>query len=246
MINFIIYLTKIIIISFIALLFGSCNYNINFGDGIKGDGKITSEVRNISEDFKSIKVSNGIAVILTQSNEKLVSVKTDQNIQNHIITKVENGVLIIKADEDYNTNTSPKVTVNMPIINDLKASSAAQISSTNILKSNTFEADASSGSDINVDVEAENISLQTSSGSEITANGKAIKLNTNSSSGSGIDTKKLLANEIVAKASSGSTIDVSPILSLKAKASSGANINYHTTPKSITKEESSSGSVSQN
>ena len=227
-------------------MFGSCNYNINFGDGIKGDGKIIFEVRNISEDFKSIKVSNGIAVILTQSNDKLVSVETDQNIQNHIITKVENGILIIKADEDYNTNTSPKVTVNMPIINDLKASSAAQISSTNILKSNTIEMDASSGSDINVDVEAENISLQTSSGSEITANGKAIKLNTNSSSGSGIDTKKLLANDIIAKASSGSTIDVSPILSLKAKASSGANINYHTTPKSITKEVSSSGSVSQN
>lgn len=246
MIKFMIHLAKIIVISFIALLFGSCNFNMNFGDGIKGNGKVTSEVRNISENFESIKVSHGIEVILTQSNNKLISVETDENIQNHIIIKVENGVLIVKADENYNTSKSPKVTINTPVINDLKASSASEISSTNVLKSNNMEIDASSGSEINIDIEAENISLESSSGSEITANGKAIKLQTNASSGSNINAQELMANEIIATASSGSDTDVFPILSLKAKASSGADISYHKSPKSIAIAESSGGSVSEN
>ena len=246
MIKFMIHLAKIIVISFIAILFGSCNLNWNFGDGIKGNGKVTSEVRNISENFESIKVSQGIEVILTQSNDKLISVEIDENIQKHIITKVENGILIVKADENYNTSKSPRVTIKMPIVSGLKASSAAEISSTNILKSNNIEIDASSGSEINIDVESENISLETSSGSEITANGKAISLQTHASSGSNIDAHELMANEIIATASSGSDIDVFPILSLKAKASSGANISYHKTPKNITIAESSGGSVGQN
>ena len=241
-----IHLAKIIVVSFIAILFGSCDFNINFGDGIKGNGKVISQVRNISENFESIKVSQGIEVILTQSNDKLVSVETDENIQNHIITEVENGTLIVKADENYRTSKSPRVTINMPTVSELKSSSDAEISSTNILKSNNIEVDASSGSEINVDIEAENMSLETSSGSEITANGKAMKLQTKASSGSSINATELMANEIIATASSGSSIDVFPILNLKAKASSGANIDYHKTPKSITKEESSGGSVSEN
>ena len=241
-----IHLAKIIVLSFIAILFGSCNFNMNFGDGIKGNGKITSEIRNISENFENINVSQGIEVILTQSDDKLVSVETDENIQKLIVTKVENGVLIVKADEDYNTSKSPRVTIKMPVISGLKASSAAEISSTNVLKSNSAEIDASSGSEINIDIEAENISLETSSGSEITANGKAINLQVHASSGSNINAQELLANEIIAKASSGSDINVFPILSLNAKASSGADISYHKNPKSIKKEESSGGSVNEN
>ena len=246
MIKFMIHLAKIIVISFIALLFGSCNINWNFGSGIKGNGKITSSVRNITENFENIKVSQGIEVIITQSNDKLVSVETDANIQEHIIIKVENNTLIVKADENYNTSKSPRVTVNMSTVKELKSSSDAEISSTNVLKSNDIEIEASSGSEINIDVESENITLKSSSGSEISVNGKAINLEINASSGAQIEAQELLANDINVIASSGSDVSVFPILDLKAKATSGANVAYHKIPKTITVVESSGGNVSEN
>ena len=58
-----IHLAKIIVISFIAILFGSCNFNMNFGEGIKGNGKIASQVRNISENFESIHNHSAYALI---------------------------------------------------------------------------------------------------------------------------------------------------------------------------------------
>jgi ABC-type cobalt transport system substrate-binding protein len=45
MIKYLVILTKIIIITLIALLFSSCKYNGNWGDGIDGTGNVTVEKR---------------------------------------------------------------------------------------------------------------------------------------------------------------------------------------------------------
>lgn len=245
MIKLLINLVKLIVAACVSLFFASCNYQINLGNGIKGDGIITSEIRQVSENFENIEVSQGIKVVLTQSSNKSVSVETDKNIQKNIITKVEKGVLIIEADENYNTSKAPVVTINMPYIKELKASSASEITSTNTIKSNNIAIEASSGSEINVNSEAEKITLKASSGSEIAINGKAINLEVDASSGSNVKASKLLANTIRSKASSGSSVDVYPILSLDANASSGSSIDYYNNPKMVKKEKNSAGSVNQ-
>lgn len=242
MIKVITILTKIIIVSMIALLFSSCKYDINLNN-IKGNGDITSQKRNIESDFKSIDVSYGIEVVLEQSNNKSVMVEADSNLQNHIITKVENGVLVIKSDQSYNSTKTPKVTVQMPIIEDLQASSGSSIKSTNTIKGENINLSTSSAAEMDINLEADNISLDSSSGSSIKANGKALKLETTASSGSEITADDLLANEVNADVSSGATTSVHPIVSLIAEASSGGEINYNTTPKSIQKNISSGGSI---
>jgi len=136
------------------------------------------------------------------------------------------------------------VNVKMPEINGLTTSSGSEISSSKTLISNNINAKSSSGSHINIDVEADAITLETSSGSNIEAKGKALKLETSSSSGSQINAKNLMANEVIAQTTSGSNTSVYPIVKLEAKASSGSSINYHKVPKTLTKEESSGGSVS--
>ena len=95
-------LTKFIVAATIALLLNSCNIKTDFGNGEKGNGKITTEVRNIKESFVSIDVSTGIEVILEQSADKFVSVEAESNLQKLIDTKVANGVLIIEPNESIN------------------------------------------------------------------------------------------------------------------------------------------------
>lgn len=245
MIKIITIITKFIVATLIALLFSSCNPSFHLGNGIKGSGNITTETRAVNEDFKSIEVSYGIKVNVEQSDTKSITVEADDNLQEHIITKIENGVLKIESDKNYNSTETPVVNVKMAVINGLSASSGSEITSSNTLITENINVKSSSGSQINIDVEADAISLESTSGSSIEANGKALKLETSSSSGSEINAENLMANEVVSQTSSGSSTSVYPIVKLDAKASSGGSISYHKIPKTISKEESSGGSVDE-
>lgn len=235
--------TRIVMATAVALAFTSCK-DVDFG-GIDGNGNVTTETRTVNGDFTDIEASNGLNVVLEQSDTKSITVETDENLQEHIITKVENGVLIIETDENIDESEAKKVTIKLPKITGIKASSGTSIISVNVLKSDVIKIKSSSGSEIEVALEVDNITSESSSGSSITLSGKALSLETASSSGSEIDATKLLVNDVTAQASSGSSISVHPILSLKAKASSGSSVDYHNVPKSITKEENSGGSVSK-
>lgn len=237
------HLRQIFLCLFLTFSLASCRTSIDIG-AEDGNGNITKETRTITEKFDKISVSTGIKVIVKQNNNTAVTVETDENIQPLIITKVENGVLVIKAKDAYNTDKSPEVSVNMPFVSGLESSSGASIVSSGVLKSASLSVDSSSGSDINIDVEADYISLDSSSGSTIKASGKALKADTSSSSGSTINASGLMANDVFAQTSSGSTSKVYPIVSLNAKASSGSSLLYKNVPEKLQKSESSGGNVS--
>jgi hypothetical protein len=246
MIKIITIITKFIVAALMALSLFSCGNSFTIGNGIEGSGNMVNESRTVSQDFKKIKVSNGIKVEVEQTSNTSIAIEADDNIIKHIITKVENNVLMIYSDESYNSSKSPKVTVKMPFINGLSASSGSQIRSSNVLITEKIDVKSSSGSQVDIEVEADAISIESSSGSSVESKGKALILETSASSGSEIIAKELMANEVISQASSGSSTFVYPILKLDGKASSGSSINYHKVPKTLTKDESSGGTVSEN
>ncbi len=245
MLKLITLITKFIIAALMALLFSSCVNSVNLGNRTKGSGNITTETRDAGQDFKSIEVSRGIRVIVEQSDRKSITVVADDNLQQHIITKIENGVLIVESDESYNSTETPVVNVKMPVINGLSTSSGSEITSLGTLITENIIVKSSSGSQISITVEADAIEIETSSGSSIEASGKALKLETSSSSGSKIEAKNLMTNEVISQAASGSNTSVFPIVKLEAKASSGGHIGYHKIPKTLSKKENSGGSVNE-
>ena len=243
MIKIIIHITKFIIATITALLFASCNFN---GNSIEGSGNITKEKRIVQGDFKKVSVSNAIDLVIEQSDSTEITVEADDNLQKEIVTRVENGTLVISCKfSSFHNITMKKVTVKMPVIDKLEASSASSVQSKNIIHGEDINIEASSASTIDINVESDNITCDSGSGSTINIEGKALKIKTSASSGSTIDAKKLLANEVHAEASSGASINVHPIVSLKAEANSGASINYDSTPKNIEKTSNSGGSISQ-
>jgi len=248
MVKFILFLTKLVITAFLAILFTACNYNVDLGGpSIKGDGNVVTETRNTNSNFTSVEASRAVEVEIEQSNERSIAVVADKNLQNHITTEVENGVLKISTDANIKSAESRKVIVKMPKIEALQTSSAAKIICKNTIRSNDLSLSSSSASEIEVAFEGESLSAETSSAGNIRVSGKALKFESDSSSGSVINAEKLLANDINATASSGSGIDVYPLATLEARASSGAHITYHNQPKNnIEKKSSSGGSISKN
>ena len=245
MIKVITLITKFIVITLMALFFGSCNQmgNIN---SITGSGHVTTEKRTVTGDFKNVEVNNALDLVIEQSDKTEIIVEADDNLQKEITTKVENGVLVISCKFGNFINvSSKKITVKMPVIEGIEASSASTVNANTTLKGSNLNLASSSAASINLTTEYETVQLSTSSASNQTIKGKALHVEAEASSGSVINTTDLLANEVVASSSSGASITVHPIVNLKAKASSGGNITYNGTPKSIQKEENSGGSVHQ-
>ena len=242
MLRFIVFITKLVITTAVALLFASCQ----FDSGINGNGNVTTESRPADAEFTSVEASRGLEVEIQQADKKSITVITDSNLQTHILTDITNGVLTITSDQNIRSSESQKVIVTMPISVALQSSSAAEIKSKSMLKSDDLSLNASSGSEMEVAVEGENLDVETSSGSNIKISGKIIKLKTAASSGSEIDAEKAMSNNVTAQASSGSNIGVYPLVSLDAKASSGGNVTYHNNPKDgVVRKASSGGTISK-
>ena len=245
MVKFVVFCTKIIAVTIAAVLFSSCHANIDFGNGIDGNGNVTTEKRNVGSNFTKIDVSRGLNVTLEQADTYFVEVEADQNLQEHISTKVENGTLFITADEGIDEATAKTIHVKLPLLTALETTSGSSVRTKNTFNGTDIDIKTSSGSEADLSLEFDNVRCESSSGSTLSVKGKALKLKTDSSSGSSIDAQGLLVNDVVSEATSGSSTNVHPAVSLNAKASSGSSIDYNSSPKTVSKEESSGGSVSK-
>jgi len=245
MTRFVIFFSKMIAATLVALSISSCNHGINLGNNITGSGKVVTEKRNVT-NFDKVTVSQGLECEVIFSDQLEVTIEADDNLINGIHTTVQNGTLDISSEYDNYINVvSKKIIVRMPKIVSLESTSGSTLKSNNVLNSNDITLKSSSGSSLEVEVEADKVTLETSSGSEQKVTGKALKVFTASSSGSHIDANGLLANEVNAQSSSGSSTTVNAVVLLDAKASSGSSITYLNSPKEVRKEESSGGSVSK-
>ena len=248
MIKIIVHVTKIIITVITALLFSSCVFSDKnggsiFSEKVSGTGNVVKQDRNINQSFTYISVSNNLEVILEQSNQTSVTVEADENLQEHIKTEVENNELKIYADANIRNAEAKKIVVRTPQIKGISTFSGASVTNSTLLKAETLNLSSSSGSSLNVTIDANNATCETSSGSTITVHGNTVQLTTDSSSGSSLNAKGLTAKNVTAEASSGSNTSVNPQESLEADASSGGSIQYINTPKRLDKDTSSGGSV---
>tara|TARA_R110002049_G_scaffold14471_1_gene61080 strand:+ start:2247 stop:2972 length:726 start_codon:yes stop_codon:yes gene_type:complete len=236
-------LARITITLILAILFSSCGFDINFGNGKKGNGIVDEESRTVTSDFTAVSVSEGLDVYVTQGSDFEIVVEADENIIDLIGTDIKNGTLRIHAIENIGRATK-KVYVTLPVIIALETSSGAALFTKNAIDAENIELSASSGSNLQIgELKAENVSTDSSSGAHIKLAGEAEILNSNASSGSGIKAENLRTAKCNASASSGAGITVNVSESLIAKASSGGDIRYTGNAK-VEHEKSSSGSVS--
>ena len=234
-------LAKIAIAILLALFTSSCAFDISFGEGQRGNGQIVEESRTVTEEFTVVYASEGLDVFVTQGNDFSINVEADENIIELIGTDIRDGRLKVHAIENIGRATK-NVYVTLPVVDALETSSGADLIAQNTITSDKIELEASSGSDLEVEVDANEVVAETSSGADIKVSGRTDMLYADASSGSDIKARGLLAKRCNADASSGADISVNVSESLVADASSGADISY-TGEASVQKKKSVSGSV---
>ena len=232
-------LYKIIAITLLLVFASSCVIN----GGIRGNGNIETQKRNVSKDFTSIKVSQGIKVYLTTNERVSVNVEADENIIDLIETEVHDGVLKISLSKNVWRSNKRKVYVSASTITSIRTSSGASVRLENTLKADRLDLRASSGSDIRGTVRVSDLEADTSSGADIRLSGTAENFDARASSGSNIRAFDLEAEYVKAKASSGADIRVNASKDINARASSGGDVKYRGEAKRINSRKSVSGSV---
>ncbi|MEM8999192.1 MAG: head GIN domain-containing protein [Bacteroidota bacterium] len=234
-------LARIAIAFLVALFSSSCAFDINFGNGKVGNGEVTEETRKITGEFTEVYASEGLDVFVTQDDDFKITVEADENVIDLIGTDIKDGKLRIHTIENIGRATK-NIYVSLPDITALKTSSGADLTTQNTIQTDKIELDASSGSDLQVALEATEVDADASSGADIKVSGETDRLNADASSGADIRARQLLTKRCIADASSGADISVNVSESLIADASSGADISY-TGDASVQKKKSVSGSV---
>ncbi|WP_276390000.1 head GIN domain-containing protein [Eudoraea chungangensis] len=237
-------LARITIAFILALFLSSCAFDIDFGQGVKGNGAVTTDERPITGEFTVVSAAEGLDVYVTQAPEFEIRVEADENVIDLIATDIKGDKLKIHCTQNIGRATK-KIFVTLPEITGLYASSGADLVANGIIEADKITLNASSGSDLNAEIMADEANADTSSGADMRLSGEAISLQASASSGAGINAKNLIVQNCKANASSGADISVNVSESLVADASSGADIRY-TGEASIQAKNSVSGSVRKN
>jgi len=238
MIKVFVHISKAIVGFVAALLFASC------GAKLDGSGNVTTQTRTVEGNYESISAETGLEVYVVQGSKASVIVEADDNLQEHIKVEVNGSELKIYADADINAGTK-KITVTLPNIVSLEASSTAIIKSKIVIKSDEISLNAESAASIEVGVDAKTVNCEASSSGTLKVSGKTSDLNTVSSSGGSINASALTAEDAEAEASSGGNTKVNVTGKLTADAESGGIITYINNPKTVKSNATSGGSVNK-
>lgn len=232
-------IAKLTLVGILFMSLSSCVF-----EGVKGNKNVTSQTRNISSDFDAISVSRGLDVYLTIGFSTSLEIEADENLHEIITTEVEDGVLKISADKNIRSAKSKKIYVTAKSINEIKATSAAEIRSENTIEADELRLVATSAAELRLSVEANNISCSSTSAAEVRLEGRAENLTVKSTSAAEVNAKGLKTKRCDVSATSAANAYVNVADELDARATSAASIRYTGNPKKVKKKSTSAGSIS--
>ena len=233
---------KILTFLLITALFSSCA--VDMFNRVNGNRNVVTEDRSTKEYFTKIKVSTGLDLYISQGSTNQITVEADENLQDIILTEVNDGILIIYSKKNIWKAKARKVYVTIKNLEAIIATSGSDVYTNEALEVNNLNISATSGADIHVSVDADTIETKATSGSNIEVSGASNNHISKATSGASIDAYQLRSKNVTVKVTSGANINVYASESIDAKATSGGDIDFKGSPKKVNKKTSSGGSVS--
>ena len=227
------------IFAVLGIFLSSCWF---LGPSIKGNGKVTEQIREVGS-FEQIAVSRGMNVYITQGTPAKVVVIADSNLHEIIETEVNGRVLKVTVKENIRWAKEKKVMVTVEKLTDVNVSSGANTWSQAQIVTENLKLHASSGANLTMDVHTKSLIANASSGANIYLSGLAKEADLETSSGAYLKGEALKADQCKIHASSGGNVSSTVIEKLEAHASSGGNIAYFGNPTSTTVNTSSGGNI---
>jgi len=207
-----------------------------------------AEVRNVPA-FSGIKVSGGIDVYLSQSQDYALAVSaSDQKYRDGIKTEVNNGILNISYEGGnfrLNTNRKLRVYTSFKKMVSLEASGASHLIFSNIFEANSAKMELSGASEIKGAVRIRDLVLNISGASTIKVEGSVENLKINASGASDVKNYSLIIDNCIAELSGASDVRITVNESLTARATGASTLYYKGNPQKSDINSSGASNISQ-
>lgn len=190
-----------------------------------------AEIREISGSFNSIKITGGIDLFLTQSDEEAVVISAaEDKFKEGIKTVVEDNTLKIYyfGEKSWNSfkNKNLRVYVSFKNLQKLDASSACDIQVAGSIKVPSLTLSLSGASDFKGAVNVGELKIGASGASDVTIKGIATSVRIETTGASDVKGYDLITELCTASASGASDINITVNKEIKATASGASDISY--------------------
>ena len=214
---------------------------------IEGNGDYAKVNRSVS-DYDQVALLGNMDVELVAGTEGKLIVEAESNLQQYIVTEVDNGKLKISVEEGVNLDPSRdyeiKITVPFKELGGVSLTGSGDIYSSNRIKSENFSARITGSGDIQLQLEADTVEGKLVGSGDLNLQGSASEFECLVTGSGDLDASGLKAKRVSATVSGSGDIQVYASESLKSRVSGSGDISYTGNPQKQDFKTSGSGSIS--
>ncbi len=233
------------LLSIIMLISGLFLFSCTIGGShvIHGDGNVVTTEHHF-ENFKKIDITGVFDVILEHGTEPVVTLKTDENLQELIFIEVRNNVLHVGPTEDaIYSHTDMKLHIVYPSLEQIHVGGACKLRAKNPIYSDKLSFQVSGAADIELEVNVDDLQTRVSGAGNLNFSGAAQKHNIMLSGATNLRAKDLKSKETRISMSGAGSAHVHASDRLRASLSGVGSIRYYGNPKETKIDKSGLGSI---
>lgn len=232
----------LIILSFLVAIFAnSCQFSN--GNVTRGSGTVSSVSYPVSY-FNSIELSGAYNVTLIRGDELVVTVETDENLQELVGVNVNDEKLEITTEKGSILRPSRmELQIIYPEIQYLAVNGAGKISAREPILTESLFLKLSGAADLHLEIEAVSLRTKVSGAGNISLRGKVEDHNIELSGASNFDATSLITRATSISLSGAGSAEVYASEKLEATLSGVGRISYYGNPKEKTINKSGVGSI---
>ncbi|MEE9431664.1 MAG: head GIN domain-containing protein [Melioribacteraceae bacterium] len=202
---------------FVPFLIVSCSFK-----GVKGNGNIVEDTRNVSE-FSKIDVSGNYEVEINIGENTLVEIIAEENLLKLIKTKVKKHTLYISSRENLRPTEDLLIRISVENLSAIECSGVNDIIANN--------------------VDTEEFDIELSGAGSILINGKAERFFLEISGAADIEAKDFIVEDVVIEVSGAANAEVYASQSVDAEVSGAGFIELYGDAKRVRTDISGAGSL---
>ena len=154
--------SKLLLLIFVSLIIVSCRLT-----GVKGNGNLTTDIRDIDE-FRKVDVSGNFEVEINVGEEQNLRIIAEENLLKYIKTKVKRNTLYISTRENLRPQEDLIIMISVPELVAIECSGVNNIIARGI-DSDEFEIDLSGAASIEIEGKAELLKIDVSGAADLSA-----------------------------------------------------------------------------
>lgn len=203
--------------------------------------------RNVGE-FRGVSLGMSADLYVTQGNNSSVVIEAPDDVQQHIETKIRDGVLIINQDQDWkwwkNWNSkNVKIYITNPTFDHLSVSGSGDIRGENMLQSRTMYLGVSGSGKVHLDLKTVDLDSKISGSGNMDLTGSARNVNIQISGSGNLDAEDLASENCQVRISGSGNCRVQVNNTLESRVSGSGNVFYKGNPEKLSNHSSGSGSI---